>query len=433
MSVTLPTALTEKAQEILSLRQKQAERFEAIKSVESPDEKRALKGECEAGLREIDEKSAVYEDEVKMFQAEQANKAAIEGAKSINGRLPFSAQGGNITTGQDPEKPYKSLGQLVTEVPNYSSYIKAVQNAPIHIDLQDVDVQGIIAGPADHAMKTTMTTTAGWAPFGFRQPGFVPMAIRTPTFADLIPRATIESPIFYYMEETTFTNNAAYVEQGATKPESAFALTSRTVEAGKIATTLPVSEELLADIPQARTYIDNRGTLQIQLAEEDALLNWDAGSEKWDGFLVKSGVQTQAKGSDPTPTAILKGMVKVQYSPGFAGMATGLAMNPVDWQNVLTLQESTGAYIWSMPSAPTAMPEMRMWGMTVRPVVAMTLGTALLGNFQMFSQIWDRAGLSIRMAWANDDALKNLIRLIFEERLALQITRAAAFVKVTGL
>jgi HK97 family phage major capsid protein len=189
----------------------------------------------------------------------------------------------------------------------------------------------------------------------------------------------------------------------------------------------------LEDVPQVREYIDNRGTFQIQLAEESALLNFTVGANKWDGFLQKSGVQTQASGADPTPTAVLKAMTKVQYSPGFAAMATGIAMNPTDWQNVLTLQETTGAYIWSAPSAPTAMPDMRMWGMTVRPVSALTQGTALLGNFQMFSQIWRRSGLSIRLAYANDDALLNLVRIIFEERLCLVISRAAAFAKVTGL
>lgn len=432
------TALTEQAEELKSLVQDQEKNYEALtalKTTGTPDDIAAIKAKLEENIKNIDEKSVAYNKDLADFQKLQAAKDAIKSADGIVRKVPFG-NGGDNGEAEFANTDTRTLGQRFAESDAFKAGMPNLKALPgFNVEIDNVSVKSLRDAQNDfaNAIKATMTTAAGWAPYGPRLTGYVPSAVRVPAFADLVPQQDTVNALFFYMEETTFTNNAAYVAEGATKPESAFALTSNTVRASKIATTLPVSEEQLEDVPGIRDYLDNRGTLQIQLAEEDALLNFTSGANGWDGFLQKSGVQSQAKGADPTPSAILKGMIKVMYDPGFAGMPTGLAMNPVDWQNVLTLQESTGAYIWSAPSAPTEMPDQRMWGMTVRPVVAMTSGTALLGNFQAFSKLWRRAGLSIRVAYANDDALKNLVRLIFEERVALEIDRAAAFCKVTGL
>lgn len=428
--MTLPTAVRERGLELKALREKQAANFAALGRARTAAERAAVKAQCQATIGEIEVKAKVFEEDLELVRVEQANREALKSLAGARRRVAFGDFDGEDLA---PETDPRSLGQRVVDSAEFQSGLRSIKSTPFSIELEGISVKSLQEARDAAAMKTTMTTGAGWAPYGPRVPGYVPSAQRLPSLADLIPQQDTESPLFYYMEETTFTNNAGYVAEGATKPESAFALTSNTVQAAKIATTLPVSEEQLEDVPQVREYIDNRGTLQIQLAEESALLDFTAGANNWDGFLQKSGVQVQAAGADPTPTAVLKAMTKVQYSPGFAAMATGIAMNPTDWQNVLTLQETTGAYIWSAPSAPTAMPDMRMWGMTVRPVSALSQGTALLGNFRMFSQIWRRSGLSIRMAYANDDALKNLVRIIFEERLALVISRASAFAKITGL
>lgn len=342
--------------------------------------------------------------------------------------VPFSGAQGTGESGEawkNQGMDTRTLGERFVESDAFRMRNGDTSMSPIVTDLPGISVKSL------SALKATMTTAAGWAPFVPRSPRVIESATRRPVIADLIPQEDTLVPGFKYMEETTFTNNAASVGEGEEKPESTLQLTERTVTMAKIATTLPVTDEQLDDVPQIRSYIDNRLTLQVELAEESGLLNYVNLDDGFDGFMTKSGVQTHAKGSDPIPTAVFKAMTKVRWT-GYAE-PTGIIMHPNDWQDIVTLQETTGGYIWTLPGAPNGAPEPRLWGLPVVVTNAMAENTALLGDFRMFSQIMRRMGIRIDIGYSNDDWVKNIQRIRAEERLALLIYRASAFVKLTGV
>ena len=64
----------------------------------------------------------------------------------------------------------------------------------------------------------------------------------------------------------------------------------------KIAHWLPVTEEMLEDVPALRSYIDSRLRLGVQLAEEDKLLNGAASPAELTGILHRDGLRTAVAG-----------------------------------------------------------------------------------------------------------------------------------------
>jgi HK97 family phage major capsid protein len=355
-----------------------------------------------------------------MASAEEANAKAMELAGKPHLPAPLPGAGGP----NDQPQGWKSLGQRVAEAKEYNAALPGRRR--FMVDIDQVSLKEFTDGAESKAL---MTTTAGWAPFIPRIPRVVLSAQRRPVVADLVPQDDTTASSIKFMEETTFTNNAATVAQGGTKPESALVFTERTQTIEKIATVLPVTEEQLDDVPQLRAVVDNRLTLMLQLAEENQLVNGDGNTPNLQGFLTKTGIQTQARGTDPTPDAIYKAIVLVQFT-GFAD-ATGVIINPTDWQNIRLLRTADGLYIWGSPA--DAGPE-RIWGLPIVRTPVIAQGTALTGDFQMYSQIWRRMGMRIDVSDQHSTFFaenKLLIRL--EERLNLVVYRGAAFAKITGM
>lgn len=361
---------------------------------------------------EIDDLAKQLEDAKSMDDIYQKNAQALREGNRPAAQLPMNNSG----TAPEPRKQMKSLGELFVES---DAYKNRQRKRDINVQLPDFDYL---------AMKTLMETGAGFAPQSIRTGRIVEYAHRRPVVADLIPQTPTDQAAVVYMEETTFTNNAATRSEGGQAGESALAYTERSKTVREIAHFLPVTEIQIEDAPVVEGVINNRLLTMLDLVEETQLLTGDDNAPNLGGFLTIV-TQAQAKGADPTPDAIYKGMTKVRAT-GFAE-PSAVVIHPNDWQDIRLLRTTDGIYIWGNPSE--AGPE-RIWGLPAVITTAETENTALLGDFQLYSEIFRRRGANIKVSDSHSDYfIKGKLAIRADKRLALAIYRATAFCKITGI
>ena len=281
----------------------------------------------------------------------------------------------------------------------------------------------------DVDVKTLMTQAAGWAPESLRMPGYVPHAERIPTVVDAFPMGKTTQAAVVYMEETTFTNNAAARAEGANNAgEAALALTQQTANVRESAVWLPVTREQMDDVPQVQGYVNNRLPLMLRQVMSAALLT-GAGAPSFTGIIGLAGVQTQAKGADPTPDAIYKALTLVEVT-GRANPNVTI-WHPNDWQDIRLLRTADGIYIWGSPADPGPA---RIWGLPVIKDSACTENTALVGDFATYTELAMRQGIQLEVSDSHAGLfIQRTLAILATVRAALVVYRPAAICQVTGI
>ena len=363
---------------------------------------KSLSGDTAAKVEAIKAMNAELDDLGK--KRDQANQL-IESRK----RADEMANAQPIPKADPSPAARKSLGEMVMQ----SAALKSKgQTSSLDVDL-----------------KTLFERTAGFAPESVRIPRVEQYAVRPLMVADLLPVLPTSQAAIKYMEETTFTNNAAETAEAGTYGEAALAFTERSVPVEKIAVWLPVTDEQLEDVPSMAAYINNRLAYMLEARLDSQILNGNGTPPNLMGTLNVSGIQTQAKGADPTPDAFYKAFTLVR-TVGFAEPDV-VFMNPADWQDIRLLRTSDGIYIFGSPLDPGIE---RMWGIRVVLSMAVVANTGIVGAYGQYSALYMRRGLDIKVSDSHDTyfiAGKQAIRA--DMRCTVVHFRPKAFCKVTGI
>lgn len=254
----------------------------------------------------------------------------------------------------------------------------------------------------------------------------LPILFRRLVIEDLLPAGTITQPRFLYMVETVATNNAAPVAEGGTKPESALSFAEESADVRKIATVLPVTDEMFEDAPLMRSYVQQRLLTFLSLARENQILNGSGVAPNILGILNNPGIQQHAKGVDSIADALYKAVTLIEVNAKL--MASGIVMHPTDWQTVRLAKDAVGQYLFGSPLAGDIE---RIFGYPVIKSMALTQGTALPGAWDTAAMFLRRTGVAFAVAMEHADFfIKNLLMLRVEERVALPVFRPQGFVEV---
>lgn len=263
-------------------------------------------------------------------------------------------------------------------------------------------------------------------------PGILPLPTKRLVVADLIAPGTTDSNAVSYMREKTFTNAAAPVLEGGIKPESTLTFEGVTAPVRKIAHWLPVTEEMLEDVAQIRSYIDARLRLGVLTAEEAQLLSGTGVAPELLGIRLVPGLAADVAraAAESNADAILKQIMAI-FASSFI-MPDGIVMNPTDWAGTLLTKGGQGQYLTPGPFAPVQTPT--LWGLSVAVTPSIEATVALVGAFMQAAQIFRKGGIRVEASNSHADFfIKNLVAIRAEERLALAVYRPGAFGEVTGL
>jgi HK97 family phage major capsid protein len=274
-------------------------------------------------------------------------------------------------------------------------------------------------------------------------PGVVDKLFQRLTVSDLMLSGQATTNSLRYVVEGTATSGAAGVAEAGTKPESSVGLTTVDEPIKKIATMLPVSEEMLEDAPAIQSYINGRLALFVKIEEERQLIRGASGGNEVQGLLTSRSVPVYAGGTVAGNRAeqIFKAM------NGMRGSAfvepDWVIMNPADWENIRLTKDSAGQYLGGGPlmgqygnggqvgaSNQLSADSLPLWNKPVYVTAAIGAGTAVVGS-QSSAQVWRRGGLSVDASNSHSNFFQlNLVAIRAEERVGLAVYRPAGFVEV---
>jgi len=379
---------------------------------------------------DVEKYTNAYTDmQAKCGELEAKNKALTEKYDDITTRLNRKGAGGE----EDPASKIINPGKFLIDHADFQAYVKARgherRGSNFKIDL-----------PEGYGLKDILTSNSSSSlVVEERQAGILLMPDLPLTIRSIIPTARTGSNAIEYVKETTQTNNAGpqyspapnSMTDGARKNKSDLRYTLYSTTVKTIAHYMKASKQILDDVARLQDEINNRLMYHLALEEEEELLLGDGTANTLTGIVPQATDYNTALNvtGDTYIDKVRHALLQVTLSKY---LPTNIVLHPTDWHRMELTKTDEGAtsnkgsYLLANPTTNAAP---RLWGLPVLQSLNMTAGDFLVGNFRLGAQIFDRMQASVQMTNTNeDDFINNMITILAEERIALAIYRADAFV-----
>lgn len=283
--------------------------------------------------------------------------------------------------------------------------------------------------------KATVTMSSGYAAESVRTGEIIESVYPRPQILDFMQMIPWDQAAYVFMAETTRTNATVPKTEVAAGDESTLIWAEQSVNLETIPAYLPVSEKSMRYSAELRRLIEDRLPKLAREVLGSQVLTGDGTAPNLRGLNNVTGVQTQAKGSDPTPTAILNAMVAVMNdSSASTGGASPnlLVLHPLDWAAIMDTRTADGIYIIGDPAnrSPFGQP---LWGLNVVVTSQQTQNTGLVLDSNYFAIAFNEtAGLEFTNSHGEQFANRvTMFRFVMDA--ALVPFRGTAACKVTGI
>lgn len=271
-------------------------------------------------------------------------------------------------------------------------------------------------------MEVKNTVTSGSTTvFPDQNPGVISGNFGPLTVRQILRSVPTGSNMVNSLREASWTNSAAFVSQGSTKPESDITFEAYNVAIETVAHTIKMSNQLMADAPAVVAYIQTRLRDGLAQKVESQLINGNGTAPNLSG-MTDSGNYTAY-----TPTSddlLVDAINRAKYTLWAATgmMPDALIVNPADWGAMERTREGAGSgmYLYGMPGVQAGV---NPFGVRVVLSTNVTAGKFIIGAMDASAVVYQRQGATLEFGLVNDDFAKNLVTARVEERLGLAIER----------
>lgn len=272
---------------------------------------------------------------------------------------------------------------------------------------------------------TSLDASGGAGIFSQRLPGVVEEPLRPLTIRALLDQGATNSNLIEWVRENVFTNAADVVSEGALKPESDITYTRADVPVRTIAHWILATRQVLADFPQLASLVNGRLTLGLKIKEEDELLLGDGTGEHILGLIPQATAYDIAlnRPGDTMIDVLRHAMLQVRlaFYP-----SSGIVITPTDWHTIELTKDNENRYLLA---SPTGRAPAMLWGLPVVESDGLPNGDFLVGAFRLAATVFDRLQAMVMVSTEDGDNFRrNMVTILAEERLALAVSRPAAFV-----
>jgi len=333
-----------------------------------------------------------------------------------------------IVAKQLAEKP-RSMADVLKDSDAVQRFIRRDQKSAV-LTLSGADAQAWMES------KTVFTAagSAGFATSGVypidRTPGIVLEARRRVHPQDVLPsRPTSLAYVDFVKVNAAIQDASPQGGEGVEKFENATTVntTSRKIET--IATYIKVSKQALSDWSELEGYLT--GSLYYAVQKK-------IGQQIYAGVGTTNYLRGLVVEATAFNTALLSasaGWTKIDAIAAAAQQvdvaeeepANFVMLNPSDAWDIRRTKDGEERYLIGNP---TSNAPFSLWGLNVVESTVVTAGTFLVGSTSpAAAEVRNRQGIAVELFMQNeDDAIKNLVTIRAEARLALVVYRPGAFI-----
>jgi HK97 family phage major capsid protein len=345
------------------------------------------------------------------FKSLKVKSQEIEKAIArMEGRLEAMAE-----KAVEPRFVPKNLAEAITNT--YVSNIDKIKDTAEKGGMLQLDVKSV----------TIDDNYSGNVALSTLEPGVDNIARPVVKVRNIVNTGTTSSKYVVYISQTNNTE-ADWVTEGNEKPNSNPSYEEVSVEVKKVASTVKVSKEMLADLAFIRSEINADLMAGLDEAFEFALIN-GTGGVTLNGLLSFAQSFSAGVFAGTIPSANLSDVIRVAKAQIQAANfePTHVLLNPEDAAAIELTKDLSGAYtypaFWDR--------NMMLAGLTVVTSTFMQPGKFLVGDMSK-SNVRIRENMTLQVGYVNDDFQRNMVTILAEMRAAHYVKRNQENAFVTG-